>query len=227
MKKIILLRHFESDKNIANRFSSSIDTDSLSIISDDYIKLYTENLLTINNYFAIEEIHCSNSLRAANTAKIITNKLPYKKIARHKEFNSIKYKSEGISEEDAIRIDPKFIQGLNLYRKGLYSSYEIKTPIGSESVHDFEGRVINCFNSILNKNNSQIYLFVLHRSPITAILINIARKHYNYPKDFFGFIELDLGKGTLITEDDNNNLRILLVNEDIVEIKKQIIQQNT
>ncbi|MCB0536564.1 MAG: histidine phosphatase family protein [Bacteroidetes bacterium] len=226
MKKIILLRHFESDKNIANRFSSSIDTDSLSIISDDYIKLYSQNLLIINSYFAIEEIHCSDSLRAFNTAKIITNKLPYKKIIKHKEFISIKYKSEGISEEDAIRIDPKFIQGLNLYRKGLYSSYDIKTPIGSESVHDFEVRVINCFNSILRKNNSQIYLFVLHRSPITSILINIAREYYNYPKNFFGFIELDLGKGSLLMEDDNKNISIEAVNEDIDVIMKRIIEQN-
>ena len=57
MKKIILLRHFESDKNIANRFSSSIDTDSLSIISDDYIKLYSQNLLIINSYSLYSPSH--------------------------------------------------------------------------------------------------------------------------------------------------------------------------
>jgi len=217
MKSILLFRHFESLKNVNNKFSSEGNQEKLTQESLGTIKNYSALFVEIVNQKKITTIYCSDSKRAIDSVKFLAGRNV--KIESFADFNSIKYNSKGLTETEVENTNPTFMNGLSLYRKGLFSSYLIPSPADSESVIEFEKRVWDRFISIVKKDNSDLIVFFLHRSPITSILINFARKHYNYPKDFFGYVELDLGNFSFLTLHENHG-EIRMVNENIDKIEK-------
>lgn len=216
MKSILLFRHFESLKNVDNTFSSESNQEELTQESFNTIKNHSVIFDEIINQKQITTIYCADSKRAIDSVGLLVDKKV--KIETFTDFNSIKYNSKGMSEKEVENSNPAFMNGLSLYRKGLFSSYLIPTPADSESVIEFEKRVWDRFNSIIQKDKSDLVVFFLHRSPITAILLNFARKYYNYPKDFFGYVELDLGSFSLLRLYENHG-EIRIVNESIDEIE--------
>ena len=216
MKRVLLFRHFESQKNTDNKFSSEGNQETLTSESVNIIEKHSAIFDEIICDEKINAIYCSDSKRAIDSARLLTNnKIEIKPFV---DFNSIKYNSKGLSENEVKNSDPAFMDGLFLYRKGLFSSYLIPTPTGSENVAEFEKRVNNKFNAIIQEDKSNLVVFFLHRSPITSILINFARKYYSYPKDYFGYVELDLGKFSLLNVYETHG-EIKFVNESIHEIK--------
>jgi len=216
MKSILLFRHFESFKNVDNKFSSESNQEELTQESLNTIKDYSAIFDEIISQKKVTTIYCADSKRAIDSAGLLVNKNV--KIETLPDFNSIKYNSKGLPEKEVENSNPAFMNGLSLYRKGLFSSYLIPTPADSESVIEFEKRVWDRFNSIIKKNNSDLVIFFLHRSPITSILINFARKYYNYPKDFFGYVELDLGYFSLLRLSENHG-EIKIINENIDKLE--------
>jgi broad specificity phosphatase PhoE len=127
-------------------------------------------------------------------------------------------KLAGIREVDAKQTNPNFINQLYLYRKGLFSAYDFQVAEGKEPKNEFEERVLMTFNNIINSyNGNDNVLLISHRSPITTILTYIAKKFYDYPEGFLGYVPLDLGYFSII-ERKNNCFKIICVNESIDNI---------
>jgi broad specificity phosphatase PhoE len=216
MKYILLIRHLESIKNIQKSFSSLEEQEPLTSTGIRNAKANSDILQESLSLFDNYEIICSNSKRAFDTCSMIFGD---RSIAKFSEFNSIIYEEGGKLESEIISNNPEFMSQLNLYRNGLLSSYNINVSKKSENLVEYEKRVFSKFKIILEKSNCELLIFVLHRSPITTILINLARKYLDYPKNFFGFVPVDIGKGSLITLTDER-IQMIAINEEIRNIEK-------
>ena len=173
---------------------------------------------------SINAIHCASSRRAISTAEIIADSLNINYIAYDDLLSTKAGKLAGMNEKDAFETNPDFIRQLYLYRKGLYNAYLFTVAEGKENKKNFERRVTSCFRKII-KNNTQngLVVIITHRSPITTILIDFAKKFYDYPKKYLGYIPLDLGKVSWLKK-ENNNWEICRINEHIGKITKNIIE---
>lgn len=211
---LILIRHTESLKNVNNQFSSETDSESLtelgkqecSIIANDISDFMSKNNLTCNN------VYTANSVRAIDTAKIIADKLSAK-VQVEEALRSTKPGSlTGKSEAEAIKSNPEFIEQLYLFRNGLFNAYDFKVAENKEPKKDFERRVLRCLDEILSDESESIKIISAHRSSITGILLEFAKRYYNYPTNFSGHILLDLGKLSLVETTSDNKWKILKVN---------------
>lgn len=196
---ILLIRHLESTKNIDNSFSSS---ENLEPLTDQALKSGTdlgEQISVLSSVLntRVKNVYCAKSERAISTARLISDMLKAKVISEE-DLTSIRYSANGVSESNAKKDNPAFIRNLELYRKGLLSSYDIATPKGSEKLEDFEKRVDNVMNRIHDENQSGLIIVIAHRSSVTAALLRYARLYHNYPSRFFGYIELSFGYASLV-----------------------------
>ncbi len=215
--KILILRHLESEKNKNKAFSSIYDSEQLttkgrikgtSIAKD--IKAYVESeSLKVNN------IYCANSIRSIMTAQYITNALK----VGIKSYDELRSNNSGSllgkNEKEALIENPLFMKQLKLFRSGLYSSYDFVKVHEREDKRDFELRVNTCINSILKDESEDLKIFVLHHSSLTAVMINFARTYYNYPVNFYGRVDCDLGNIYLIDSE-----QIILCNSPTKDLIK-------
>jgi broad specificity phosphatase PhoE len=118
----------------------------------------------------------------------------------------------GKTEEEAAASHPEYVEALRLYRAGLLNSYDIPSFEGKEDKRAFESRVACEVARILDHGNESLKVIVTHRSPITAALIDFARRYHGYPADFFGHVQLDLGRLSWVEEIENGRWRIRQVN---------------
>src|SRR5205085_4580294 len=119
---------------------------------------------------------------------------------------------KGKSEAEAIKTNPEFIEQLYLFRNGLFNAYDFTVADNKEPKKDFEKRVLNCLDAILFDESESVKIVIAHRSSITCILLEFAKKYYNYPRTFSGHILLDLGRLSLIERTSSNKWKILKVN---------------
>lgn len=217
---LILIRHTESEKNINNQFSSENDNEKLTIQGEKEALRLTEDLklFILNHKLTCLNIYSAKSARAIETAKIISNEL---KLTLNVE-EALRSTNPGVlsgkSEEDAIRSNPEYIKQLYLFRNGLFNAYDFDVAEGKEPKKEFEHRVSNCISKILNDNTENIKIIIAHRSSITSILIEFAKKYYNYPANFSGYIQLDLGHFSILVRNNDNSWKILKVNSNSLEI---------
>lgn len=218
---LILIRHTESLKNVNNQFSSETDSESLtefgkeecSIIANDINDFMIRKNLTCNN------VYSANSVRAIDTAKIIADKLSAK-VQVEEALRSTKPGSlTGKSEIEAIKTNPAFIEQLYLFRNGLFNAYDFTVAENKEPKKDFEKRVLKCLNEILSEDSESIKIISAHRSSITCILLEFAKKFYNYPSNMSGHVLLDLGKISLAKTTTDKKWEILKVNFKSSELK--------
>jgi broad specificity phosphatase PhoE len=87
---------------------------------------------------------------------------------------------------------------LQLYRKGLFNSYNFTVADNKEPKLAFEARIASCLDKIMCATDEDVKVVVSHRAPITAMLTAVARSAYNYPHDFSGYVELTLGYVSLL-----------------------------
>lgn len=192
---LFLIRHFESEKNINNNFSSFKDDELLTPLGcQDTFKLALtlESFIKKNN-LKVKNIYSANSLRAIRSCEYFAHYIN----ANIKIYDDlVSSKNEvlaGISEEMAKNIYPDYMHQYELYRKGLFNVYNFTNICGRENKKQYERKVINCLNQILSVPNECSKFVFLHRSAMTAILIYFARNYYQYPQDFYGYIPIDLG----------------------------------
>lgn len=213
--KYLLVRHLESDKNINAKFASDENSEGLThkgLTEGEYLSLCIE--IYLKEYkLNLKNIYCADSSRAIDTAKIIASRTQ-SEIVPYDNLNSIRHHSfSGLPETEIEKIDPEFIYQLKLYRLGLLNSYKIKQNKQNEKVKDFEKRVVKSLDEILNNNvEENIKIIILHRSSILATLFHFVRIYYDFPKDFYGYVQIDVGHICLF-EINNKKLIITAVNQ--------------
>ena len=213
---LLLMRHLESTKNTCKQFSSVDNCEGLTSngqVNGYNIAVSIENFVKTHNY-TVNKIYCANSTRALETAKIIADRLEVGICA----FNELLSNNSGVlrgkSETEACEMNPAFIKQLQLYRAGIFSSYDFVQVINREDKHCFEKRVNNCLDKILNNDPSTLKIVVLHHSSLTAVIIKYARKFYNYPKTHYGHVACELGNMYLISDEE-----IILCNTPASELR--------
>lgn len=195
-KHILLIRHLESSKNVGKHFSSNANSD---VVTENGLHEGKKLSRTIAQFIAdrnlyVKYVHATESRRAVDTAKIISQELSIE-VKSYIALRSLHAGVlAGVSEEKAKCLEPEFMSQLALYRAGIINAYNMKRVEGKEPLQDFENRVLACFNEIIEHSNETAIILVSHRSPITAILLSFARKYLNYPKNFYGYVSLDLGQ---------------------------------
>lgn len=199
-KTIILIRHVESLKNKGNRLSSDGLNEYLTKKGCAQARLLANNIKFFieNNNLTAKHIYSANSSRAIMTGEYIADKLSLD-VVSYDEFKSFSVGNySGMSERKIKNIDPEFIDKLMLYRKSLLNSYDIIYHGSKETLIEYERKVMNRFKDIVDADDENCKVIVMHRSALTATLINIAREYYSYPRDFYGYIKIDLGSVTII-----------------------------
>ena len=220
---IILIRHAESIKNINKTFSSEGNLEKITekgIIQTENIIKHLETFLK-NNNLKLNNIYAAKSERASATAEVFNQKFNVN-IEYCNEFLSITSDKEllGKSEEQVKESNPKFIHELSLYRAGLFNAYNYTSVAKVLKDGSYEKQIQNKINEIYTNNSNQCCIMIMHHSALTAAMINFARIGYNYPKDFYGNVDSDLGNLFLIKY-DQEQCEILLVNsnpENIIDI---------
>lgn len=196
---LFLVRHVEARKNVAESFAGADENDELTGHGGAAADALARDMEVLGGMVpnGIGEVVCSSSPRAEATANTIANRLgaPIRSDERLRSIGSGEL--SGVPESEAWRTHPRYMKALQLYRAGLLNSYNIPEFDRKETKAAFESRITAAMRSILETPNNKI--IVAQRSPITAILIWCARQTYNYPADFFGHVQLDLGRTSLIS----------------------------
>ena len=205
--EIILLRHFESEKNTKDMFSSLNDEEELTEKGITQGKEISENLKEILRLkdLKVKRIYCAKSVRAQHSAKIIADALSDMSIEIQPFEELLSTKSDeltGKNRDEVRKNSPIFMKELSLYDAGIFNSYDFHRGIGKELKQAYERIVCGCIDGIIsNSVDENVKIICLHYSSITAAVINAARRIYNYPTDYYGKINADHGKLFWIHED--------------------------
>lgn len=220
---LLFIRHLESEKNLKQSFASFDDQEPLTQKGiEQGLELAGQIAKFIKDKnLKVKQIYSATSRRATQTAELISQRLNLPIKTYESLCSSKTGVLQGKSEEEVKKERPEFIQQLQLYRKGIVSSYDFEIIEGKESKKSLEKRVNKTLNEIKNIPDEDLKIIVFHRSSLTAAIIQYARENYHYPKDFYGFIKLDYGHITLLTDQDKNRKwTFLCVNENINDLNK-------
>lgn len=202
---LFLIRHLESEKNINDSFSNMNNDEKLTNKGrEDAYKLGVSlSSLVTENKLDVKNIYVSNSVRAIESCKsfaqdIHANIKPYDElVSAKKDFLG------GVSQKKAQKLYPEYMFQYELYRKGLFNVYNLLQIGGKEDKRLYENKVIYCLNKIVSISDESSKFVFLHRSSMTAILIYFARKYYQYPQDFYGYIPINFGHVYWLRKEDN------------------------
>lgn len=219
---LLIIRHTESEKNEKNQFSSEKDDENLTEKGElDTIEIANEiSKFIIRNSFKCDNIYSANSIRSIKTAEKIAEKLKVKVKIEEDLRSTRPGVLEGIRKDSVKYTHPEYGYQYYLFEKGVFNVYDFKVPQNKESKKDFEKRVNNCVRRILSDKSEDIKIIIAHRSSITAILLDFARKYHNYPQNFSGHITLDLGYISVLKATEDNNWKIIKVNEKCTTINE-------
>lgn len=189
---LLLIRHAEAEKNLTDSFSSLegeepltttgvVQSEALGIALADatsLVKECTDNLV---------RFHSAPARRCALTAEVIARSSGCG-VNLDWDLRTISTGAvAGLTESEAIARAPEFMRRLQLYRAGVLSAYQI---VGfGEPVAEFEHRVARSIDRIL-KCPEPIQVIISHRSTMIAALIRFARASIDYPRHFYGYVEL-------------------------------------
>lgn len=190
IKYAILIRHAESEKNVASRFSGAKDL-GLTVVGSVEAKEYAIKLTDAAAALgSLGEVYSANSSRALQTARPLADQIG--RGVRTLNFRSIDLGLvSGLSEKEAQQAFPDFFQDLMQYRAGLKNSYSIRFPPGAEDPHAFEREMFQMLDAAIKGSVGDVSFFVMHRSPMTAVLISALRSSGAYPHDFYGHLTID------------------------------------
>lgn len=216
--KILLIRHAESEKNVEGKFSSNEDKENLSQHGMEQAQKLADNIYEYLKYnkFYCSKIYAADTTRAQETANEIAKKIKAE-IYVVSEFRPLKNSNKlvGISETKANEVDPVFMNELQLNRAGIFNAYNHTSNFSKKNIVNHERLVFEKFLQIIEKNVSDVIIIVLHHSSLTDIIINLARKYYDYPKEFYGVISADLCHAYIF---DSELKKFELVNESLIPV---------
>lgn len=222
VKYILLIRHVESMKNKRGQLASKESQEELTERGIKQAKIMADHIVFFleKKELSINQIYCADSKRAYETGIIIASKIyPEVKVIRCSEFKSFNIGVyAGLSERKINKINPEFINNLSLYRKGVVNSYDIVYGGTKQITINYEKAIKKRLKIIMDqentKNKSTCVIIVMHRSALTATLLDIARDYYGYPKDFYGYIKINLGSLNLVSINENGNKKFELLCEN-------------
>ena len=222
---ILLIRHAESIKNINKTFSSEGNSEKITEKGVAQTKNIINNVesFLVNNNLELSKVYAAKSERARATAEIFNKEFNID-IEYCDEFLSITSDKEllGKSEKQVKESNPKFIHELNLYRSGLFNAYNYTSVAKVLKDGSYEKQIVNKIDEICSNNLNECCLMIMHHSALTAAMIHFARIGYNYPQDFYGKVDCDLGNIFLIKY-DHEQCEIILANNDSVNLKDIIL----
>lgn len=159
--KCYLVRHGQTSWNETHRFQGWLD------IGLDTIGMLQAKMLA--DYFKqedIKHIYSSDLTRALKTAQLIQQKIecPLTISKNLRELNVGNW--EGMTlEEITSEFKPEDqIDEVSLFGRG---------RSGGESLEEFQTRIVECFNKILDKNQDQDIMIVTHGGVVRVLLCHI------------------------------------------------------
>jgi len=192
---VFLVRHEEATKNVTGSFAATGIGDELTADGRRAALALASSLREVECKFGLNftRIISSQSPRSITTAESIAESLgrPWRVAAGLESIRSGVL--AGKRERDAWSTHSEYMRALTLYRAGLFNSYKIPEFTDKEDKKAFERRIVAAFEAVLGSDERDVVI-ISQRSPITAILIYCARRSCGYPEDFFGHIQLDLGR---------------------------------
>jgi broad specificity phosphatase PhoE len=217
VKWILFVRHLESTKNLEDRFAKKDDSDSLTELG-----LKNTKDLAVEVWRFVQSltdrgvmVASSDSPRAVESALALA-KLGKLEVFQDKELRSIVVpETEGLSAVEILESDPGAAREYNLYRAGLFSSYELKYTGKYSKV--YEASVDRALRKYL-KVAADVCVIFAHRSTFTTALIAYARTLGHYPNEFFGFLPIDFGSSTLVEFSGGSVSRIAFANVAYFEL---------
>lgn len=197
LRYILFVRHTEALKNVKEAFGGNNSDDAVTVRGVEQIELISDVIARwrqgLDNNSATVIGSTSGRVSPCITALSRVVGAFVRSDARLEaiEKGEIAGWDERVVEEQL----PDYYRQLELYRRGVLSSYDINHP--GEKLLAFEHRVGEALTEI-EKTTSSISIICAHRSTITAGLIRFARRFHGYPEKFFGFIDLPLGSLSLV-----------------------------
>lgn len=198
--KLFLIRHGQTDKNIANTLHKKGDEETLNHKGKEQIirtaiKLKSEN---------ITKVYCSNEIRAVESAKIISEicGIAMETINGFEERNWGDYSGKPWSKIKSI-LDSMTLKGRHLY-----------TPPNGESWKDFETRLNETLNRIMCGHEKNNICVITHGGVIRALipnLLNIPREEsfkYDPKNASITSFELENGKYKPLLIDNTSHLNL-------------------
>lgn len=200
--RILLIRHFESTKNVRRSLSSYDDEEVLTTRGAERAKSVGKTLRHALGSKQILKIFCSSSRRSRESARIMGTELDCRHIEPRQFLRSTSAGVyAGLPPSKIAQLDAKWDHSLQLYKSGVFNLYRLneERPVAaSETKREFETRVIAGFSEIVRAERDDPVFIVANRSAIIAILLDVARKAYGYPPDFYGFVRVDLGSVSVL-----------------------------
>lgn len=191
--KLILIRHGQTDCNLEKRYSGFMD-----IELNDTGKFQVELLSYRIKAEPIDRVYCSDRKRAVQSAEIIFKSRDKQIIPDLREINFGVF--EGLTYKEIMENYPDF------YQKWFEDPFNNNIPNG-EALHDFEKRVLGCFERIICDNMDNTAAVVSHGGTISILINAILRK-----KDFWKQIP---GSASLSIVEHKDNLSEIKVFNDI------------
>lgn len=163
----------------------------------------------LSKYYKSQKPQCSalyvaNDKRSIESAAMISKKLQIqiKKVDELLAFTGSD--SNGKLADDLYNEKPELGKEIQLYRAGFLSAYDVSWPAGSTKV--LEKNIQLFFESKLLLDNG-MSIVVSHKSIITCLSIIMLKRYSNYPKNYYGYIDIPVGTG-LLFEINNDMLTV-------------------
>jgi broad specificity phosphatase PhoE len=198
MKYLLITRHVESSKNINDKFASDGDREALTpggARLAEFLGKQLVDFISFLNEPSGVTIVSSESRRAFDTAMALAVEIGAPITIEPRLQSLTRSSTVGLTYSEFLIRDPLGAHELNLYRAGLFDSYEMRRS--GEELSAFEARVVEVVRELASASIG-VGILVSHRSTISACLINIARQAYDYPPQFFGYVPIDFGASALI-----------------------------
>lgn len=214
--RLIFIRHPESTKNTDGHLSTYENTEPLTALGwaqVDSIKSEIRALLDdgfIKNPIAL---YSATSMRSITLAKELAS-ICGSEINEQVCLNSINSGTvTGLNKEQMDRVAPGYYHEIELYESGISNAYTINHH--GESPICFEKKISLLLKKI-ETSDIGTAIIIAHKSALTAIFINYARRRNNYPQDFYGYIPFDTASFSIV-DIDKNDINIIGVNKPVEE----------
>ena len=195
-KRIILIRHGETDWNMEGRYQGQADTDL-----NDTGRRQAEKLFARMRNETVDRIYSSDKIRAVNSAKIIFRGRDIEIETNLREISFGVF--EGLNYKEILRRYP------DIHAGWMKNPFDFMIP-GGELPADFRNRVLRAFKSIVSLNKDKIVAIVAHGGPVNVIVRNVLGSRV--PEDFIpgpmslSIIEFKNGKSKGMSLNDMSHL---------------------
>lgn len=167
-KRIILIRHGETDWNLEGRYQGQTDIDL-----NDTGRRQAEKLSIRLRNETVDRIYSSDRIRAVNSAKIIFRG---RRIKVETDLREISFGVfEGLNYKEILQRYP------DIYSGWMKNPFDSLIP-GGELPADFRRRVLGTFKSIVSLNKDKAVAIVTHGGPVNVIVRDVLGS--KVPEDF-------------------------------------------